>query len=160
MRRSTNDSHRSYTYAFPIVGLDHMGFGSKDPEITRLKTLDPDREGLLVKLAGGEYKEDFGEGPKKTAGAVIEFQCDHDRSGLEGFPEQEAGNKRRKARDENSNTPDSSLKFKSFGKADNDTYVLKLNWRTRYACDKTGDDENEDNDSSSHWGFFTWLIIM
>ncbi|KAF9883180.1 hypothetical protein FE257_003900 [Aspergillus nanangensis] len=172
--------------AFPIAGLDPMGHGSKDPEVTRLKQMDPDREGLLVKLAGGEfYNQDR---KKKEARAMIEFQCDPDRSGLEGLvnDKEEEGtndedgseNERRRVRvreedgedgdgsseDGDGSSPDEgqdrtrSLTFKSFGSADDDSYVLKLDWRTRYACDHYKDDK--DDASSNHWGFFTWVILI
>ncbi|RAL16718.1 autophagy-related protein 27 [Aspergillus homomorphus CBS 101889] len=155
---------------FPIAGLDPLGHGTKDPEITRLKKLDPDREGLLLKLAGGTYEDAAGK--KHTAGAVIEFQCDPDRSGLEGLQaatEAEiatvVAGTNLQTRDDgeppkssNGSSSNSSLRFKSFGPADDDAYVLRLDWTTRYACDKYLEDNK--GDSSSHWGFFTWLIIL
>lgn len=157
--------------AFPIVGLDPMGHGTKDPEITRLKKIDSSDEGLLVKLAGGEYYEDPKTDKKKQkpkdARAVIEFQCDPDRTGLEGVRNETKRNDAQEAslshslstRDDESN----SLQFVRFGKEDDNTYQLKLNWRTRYACDnylrdnKGKKDPTDDDDS---WGFFTWFIIM
>ncbi|BAE56157.1 putative autophagy protein Atg27 [Aspergillus flavus] len=164
------DGSEETSRAFPIVGLEHLGHGSKDPEITRLKKLDPDEEGLLVKLSGGNYVDD--EGKQKDAGAVLEFQCDPERSGLEGLKttdesdgeKKEAERRRAEGGDDKEQPPDEekdrshSLQFKSFGKADDDSYVLKLNWRTKYACDHYL--EEKKGDSSSHWGFFTWLIII
>ncbi len=158
---------------FPIVGLEPMGGGTKDAEITRLKTDDSEMEGLRVKLAGGQYSE--GEKKKKDAGAVIEFICDPALSGLEGLDAEEPKRLiRARAEDEdgdnegdgddeddgpinNGTVPGRSLQFKSFGKADDDTYVLNLNWKTRYACDNYLEERGS---SSSHWGFFTWLIVM
>ncbi|PYH95084.1 hypothetical protein BO71DRAFT_398300 [Aspergillus ellipticus CBS 707.79] len=167
-------STEEFSRVFPIVGLDHMGHGSKDPEITRLKTVDSSRDGLLVKLSGGEYEVN---GKKKDAGAAIEFECDPDRTGLEGLRTSEDSERRR--RDESSGEGegnngtdtdvDRSLQFKSFGPSDDDkddSYVLKLNWRTRYACENGkgggGDTpaDDTDRDGSSHWGFFTWIIIL
>lgn len=177
------DSHKEESTVFPIVGLDHLGHGTKDAEITRLKKLDSEQEGLLVKLAGGEYFDEEQQ-KKKNAGAVIEFQCDPDRSGLEGLQTTEDTEEERRRQwqlsqradetngdnenNDNGTIPEGgrSLQFKSFGPADDDTYVLKLNWRTRYACDNYRDEPGEKNpdggngDGSSHWGFFTWLIIM
>jgi hypothetical protein len=153
-------------FTFPIVGLDPLGHGSKDPEITRLKKLDSDREGLLVKLTGGEYRGDDNKGKKKAAGAVIEFVCDPDRSGLEGLVDEDDMKRSAVAEDEDDSSRDKSLSFKSFGKADDDSYVLKLDWRTRHACDEykggdgKDDDDNREDASGSHWGFFTWMIIM
>ncbi|OOF95464.1 hypothetical protein ASPCADRAFT_207951 [Aspergillus carbonarius ITEM 5010] len=167
------DSHKEESMVFPIVGLDHLGHGSKDPEITRLKKIDSAQEGILVKLSGGEYYDEEQQ-KKKDAGAVIEFQCDPDRSGLEGLQtteDTEAEERRRRRADENNENNnegngtiplgDRSLQFTSFGPADDDSYVLKLNWRTRYACDNYKDEpDQQTGDGSSHWGFFTWLIII
>ncbi|KAF7593284.1 hypothetical protein BBP40_011742 [Aspergillus hancockii] len=134
------DGSEESSRAFPIVGLEHLGHGSKDPEITRLKKLDTSEEGLLVKLSGGNYVDD--EGKKKDAGAVVEFQCDPERTGLEGLKttnddrdEKEKKRRRREEGDKDGKEQpptdrSQSLEFKSFGKADDDSYVLKLNWRT------------------------------
>ncbi|KKK14853.1 hypothetical protein AOCH_001770, partial [Aspergillus ochraceoroseus] len=162
-RHPINGSEET-SHAFPIVGLDHMGGGAKDPEITRLKTLDSEREGLQVKLGGGEYTDE--QQKKKSAGAVIEFQCDPGRSGLEGLDAadisrllriRDEGESDQPSPEDGSN-PDSSLQFKSWGPSDDDSYVLSLSWKTRYACDDYV--KNRDQDSSSHWGVFTWLIII
>ncbi|KAL4940380.1 hypothetical protein BDV06DRAFT_20904 [Aspergillus oleicola] len=169
----TGDDHKS-GFAFPIVDFEHLGGGAKDAEITRLKEDDSEKEGLRVKLSGGEYPVE-GE-KKKDAGAVIEFLCDPDRSGLEGLVKEEEP-KRLRAREDgedgdgenegdgdedktpfnNGTVPDRSLQFKSFGKTDDDTYVLRLDWKTRYACDNYLEDHGS---SSNHWGFFTWLIVI
>lgn len=170
------DGNPTGSRSFPIVGLEHMGGGAKDAEITRLKTDDSELEGLRVKLTGGHYSN--GE-KEKDAGAVIEFICDPALSGLEGLDEEEPKRLiRARAEDgdgdgkgdgdgegdgeddgpiNNGTVPGRSLQFKSFGKADDDTYVLNLNWRTRYACDNYVEERGS---SSSHWGFFTWLIVM
>jgi hypothetical protein len=102
---------------------------------------------------------------------VLEFQCDPERSGLEGLKtakedkdkdEKEKDWRRREEGGDDKEQPPSdrsqSLEFKSFGQADDDSYVLKLNWRTKYACDHY--QEGNKGDSSSRWGFFTWFIIM
>ncbi|KAL4871319.1 hypothetical protein BDV12DRAFT_33898 [Aspergillus spectabilis] len=171
--------NRITEFAFPIVGLDPLGHGAKDPEITRLKEIDSEREGLRVKLSGGEYP--VGDKKNKNAGAIIDFECDPDKSGLEGLAEDlkrllraredsKDGNGDEKDGDGggggdgddkgpfyNGSNPDRSLQFKSFEKGDDDTYVLNLNWKTRYACD---DYLKNREPSSSHWGFFTWLIVI
>jgi autophagy-related protein 27 len=174
---TTRDKKESENYAFPIAGLDPLGHGSKDPEITRLKKLDAERQGLLVKLSGGEYLEDH-EKKTKDAATLIEFQCDPDKSGLEGLEDSEtsdAAATRRRSQleatsddntgddkdgdnhDDGSN-PSRSLQFKSFKLVD-DTYILRLDWKTRYACDDYLKNR-KDSSPSGHWGFFTWLIIM
>jgi len=174
---TARDEKESESYAFPIAGLDPPGHGSKEPEITRLKKLDAERQGLLVKLSGGEYLEDH-EKKKKDTAALIEFQCDPDKSGLEGLEDSEtsdaAANRRRSQleatsddntgddkdgdnHDDGSN-PSRSLQFKSFKLVD-DTYILRLDWKTRYACDDYLKNR-KDSSPSGHWGFFTWLIII
>ncbi|KAL4780502.1 autophagy-related protein 27 [Aspergillus varians] len=181
-RYTQNGGDSETRIAFPIVGFEHLGSGAKDAEINRLKKDDSDKEGLRVKLSGGEYPEE--ENKKKNAGAVIEFVCDPDRSGLEGLVKEEKrllrareevedgdgvdekdegegegdGDDKDKAPFYDGSDPERSLQFNSFGKADDDTYVLSLNWKTRYACDNYLKDRGAS--SSSHWGFFTWLIII
>ncbi|KAI9372415.1 autophagy-related protein 27 [Aspergillus egyptiacus] len=162
-----SDSHHETSFAFPIAGYDHMGHGAKDPEVTRLKDLDPESlGGLRLKLGGGKYPVDDKE---KDTSAVIDFVCDPERSGLEGLGEEVERLLRAREESEDDgededkepfydgSDPDRSLQFKGFNQTDDGSYVLNLNWRTRYACD----DYLEDHGSSSgHWGFFTWLIII
>jgi len=121
---------------------------------------------------------------KKDAAAIIEFQCDPDKSGLEGTDDIEdsemsyaAANQTVRRRWEleatsgddtgddkggdghdDSSDPSRSLQFKSFKLVD-DTYFLRLDWKTRYACDDYLKNRKDDS-STGHWGFFTWLIII
>ncbi|KAL2818351.1 autophagy-related protein 27 [Aspergillus granulosus] len=187
-RKNYDDGERDDGFAFPIVGLEPMGHGAKDPEIKRLKKIDKgDREGLQVKLGGGWYLVgEKGKRKRKDASAVIEFECDPGRSGLEGLVE-EASEQMLRVREEgegegdggdekdgegdgegggddegkvpfdDGSRPERSLQYKSFDKEDDGSYVLRLNWKTRYACDNYAlSHEN----SSGHWGFFTWLILI
>lgn len=49
-----------------------------------------------------------------------------------------------------------ALKFVSYGvEPDGDFEELRLEWRTKYACENTFEDER-----SAGWGFFTWFLIM
>lgn len=128
-----------------------------DPKLTRLKSSDVDAEGVRLELHGGRFPFEK-DGVKQQA--VIELRCDPDRTGLEKATE--SWDKRKKREDEDEDGDDdaeeeNSLRFVSYGVVD-DVGVLRLDWLTKYACeDYEGDD---DSDSSSHWGFFTWLIIM
>ncbi|KAA8651574.1 hypothetical protein EYZ11_010531 [Aspergillus tanneri] len=152
-RDDSGNSHQG----FPIAGLDPVGHGSKEAEITRLKKDDPEREGLRLTMSGGEYR--YQDNKKKKTNAVIEFQCDPDRSGLEGLgtTKEGADKEENKGRRDGDRSP--SLEFKSFDMSEaDDMYVLRLDWKTRYACDNYKGDDN--SDSSGHWGFFTWLIII
>ncbi|KAJ5362001.1 hypothetical protein N7541_002845 [Penicillium brevicompactum] len=162
VNRSPVDGNGDLTFGFPIVGLEPLGEGSKDPEVKRLKEIDAETEGLRVKLAGGSYKGDGNDQKAKKAAAVIEFQCDNERSGLEGLhtlAEAEPKERRRREEETAPKTNSSSLQFKSFALADDDTYVLRLDWRTKYACDNFEGDTDKPSTSNS-WGFFTWLIII
>lgn len=126
-------------------------------------------------MSGEEYsdgKDGNDNKKKKSVGAVIEFKCDPDRSGLEGIrdvadgsteDQQQQQQTRQLVRADENDSADNnseSLQFKSFGLVDDDSYVLKLDWRTRYACDDYLKNRNDEQSSSSRWGFFTWLIIM
>ncbi|KAJ5535438.1 hypothetical protein N7527_001692 [Penicillium freii] len=167
VHRVAKDGNGGSTFGFPIVGLDPVGQGSKNPELKRLKDINPETEGLRVKLEGGSYKGDGNDQKAKKTGAIIDFQCDHERSGLEGLHTLEADletkERRRRAEGEEGGAPagnsSSSLQFKSFGPSDDDTYILRLDWRTKYACDEY-EKEKGDTPGSNSWGFFTWLIII
>lgn len=114
---------------------------------------------MRVEMGGGEYRGDHNDGKAKEASAVIDFQCDPVRSGLEGLSTEEDGDDdeaRRRRREEGENRG-RSLQFKSFDHTEEDTYVLRLDWKTRYACDEY---QRGKLNNSSHWGFFTWLIVM
>lgn len=60
----------------------------------------------------------------------------------------------------------SDIRFISYGPGgdNNNNDVLHLEWLTKYACENINNhndsDNNDENDKSSHWGFFTWVIIM
>jgi hypothetical protein len=154
-----------------------MGGGAKDPQFTRLSEIEgSETEGLRLKISGGSWKGEHNDQKAKDAAAVIDFQCDPDRSGLEGIstkeaqPEDEKSEKRRRAEGEGEgegkdegegdgeNSSDQSLQYKSFSPNEDGVYVLKLEWRTRYACDDY--QRGKEASSNGHWGFFTWMIIM
>lgn len=160
VHESPKDGNGGISFGFPIVGFDHVGGGTKDPKITRLSKINEELEGIRVEMGGGEYRGDHNDGKAKEASAVIDFQCDPDRSGLEGLStkEEEPDAKAKRRRDEGEEpTRGRSLQFKSFDHTDDDKYVLKLDWRTRYACDEY---QRGKANNSNHWGFFTWMIIM
>jgi len=101
---------------------------------------------------------------KKDQRAIIEFQCDEDRSGNE---ETEEKKRRRdgeedKSKGDNEKKSTSSLMFVSYGELDDKTDVLRLNWRTKYACEDHADrdEDGEGGSQKAGWGFFTWFILM
>ena len=58
-----------------------------------------------------------------------------------------------------------SLKFIHYGPTSGDAQedTLQLQWRTNHACEGVRGDNDKGGGSkskSSHWGFFTWFIIM
>ena len=124
--------------------------------MTRLHELDPDQEGLLIKMSGGEYTTEVEPGVEKkvAVGAAIDFQCDPDKNGLEGLDTETEG-----VYIEGNQTTQ-SLQFKSFGTVDDGSYLLKLDWKTRYACDNYLKDRKEGQSGSSGWSFITWIIIL
>lgn len=170
--------------ALPIAGYENsLGGGSKDVEINLLKSIDPETEGVRIKISGGTITE--AEFKKKyPASAIIDFQCDPDRTGLEGLKndddlDQATESKLRRDDDNHDDKPKdgdneeddkpepkkSSLTFQSFGLVDDkEGFVLRLDWKTKYACEdykreNPGSGGGSGN-GSGHWGFFTWLIIM
>ena len=80
---------------------------------------------------------------KEKQKAVVEFICDKDKTGLEG-----------QERDGKVIDGEKSLKYLSY-----EGDVLKLEWRTKQACEQQAGGGGG-GDGGSHWGFFTWFIIM
>lgn len=144
--------------------------GALEPNITRLKTSDKEGEGLEVELHGGRYND-------RKQKAVITFLCDADKTGNEGFEVKDSQFSRREDDDDDDDNEDDGkerfrqdsnnalqfLSYQSEGEGKERMDVLRLDWKTKYACESsTGD--NNDNDSrdpsNSGWGFFTWFILM
>ncbi|KUL81398.1 hypothetical protein ZTR_10985, partial [Talaromyces verruculosus] len=166
--------------SLPIAGYENaLGGGSKDVEINLLKSIDPDTEGVRVKISGGTIPEP--ELKKKyPASAIIDFQCDPNRTGLEGLKndddlDQATDSKLRRREDsdegkdgdkEGEDKPapkTSSLTFQSFSLVDDkEGFVLRLDWKTKYACEdyKRENPGSGGGNGGGHWGFFTWLIII
>jgi autophagy-related protein 27 len=135
---------------------------------------DEGKEGLRMELNGGFRKDQ--EGNKRKQKAIIEFICDPNKTGLENLwdpedkydddDEEEAKKRDDKEEDEKKNTnknydPEaSSLKYISYKEdaTDSNIDVLRLEWLTKHACED--EKEKEDAEKSSHWGFFTWFILM
>jgi hypothetical protein len=101
--------------------------------------------------------------------AIIEFLCDRNVTGNEGF--EDAKEKRLVSRaegedgDEDITLPDldkgKSIEFVSFKtEGEDQTKVLRLKWRTKYACEGAEAAPPPPHKKSSSWGFFTWSLIM
>ena len=93
---------------------------------------------------------------------MIQLQCDKERTGNE--------ERRRKAKradddktgdDQEEKPSNSSLSFVSYGQVEGKEKleVLRLDWRTKYACEDYADSD-EASEKRSGWGFFTWFILM
>ena len=127
--------------------------------------------GIRLELHGGTYN-------KKTQMAVIDMQCDPERTGNEKSPVTEGkdgedgklrsseGDAKDDPQDNGDEEDNNSLRFVSYKEEDEKKgiQVLRLDWRTKYACqsyEEDDDDEGSGKDSNvRHWGFFTWFIIM
>jgi len=116
-----------------------------NPKYTRLKSQDADSEGVQIELHGGKYAD-------KIQQAVIKLECDRDRTGNERTRKREEG-------DDGEEPPTASLTYVSYGDVEGKEklQVLRLNWKTKYACEDIADEAGE---KKSGWGFFTWFILM
>jgi hypothetical protein len=164
--RITDDSGSdTLSPAFPIAGeLKLQGGGDMNAKWERLTDsnshADADKDGLRVELNGGFR----GQGKeKRKQKAIVEFICDKWRKGDENLwdPEDkyDDGKSKREETDPADDDPNSpSLTFLSYTPDKGDADVLRLEWRTKYACESSKEEEDEKN--AQHWGFFTWFIIM
>jgi hypothetical protein len=130
--------------------------------VTRLSTTPrSEQEGLRVELSGGRDPLDKKTGVKQKA--VIDFLCNKDVDGTE--TETPEGSDKKEERSISRRADDvkkQPLVFKSYGtekdpKSDEEWGVLRLDWNTKHACE---DSINEDKSDGTHWGFFTWFIIV
>ena len=150
---------------------------------------DVSREGVRVELHGGKYPETRAGRDQK---AIIEFVCDKKVTGNEGFEDKDAaaeaqasavtiyeGMPKRAEKDDDPKPDDDddddpelpdmdkdhSLQFVSYraeGSDSDSTDVLRLTWRTKYACEGERDNPSDEPSKSKKagWGWFTWTIIV
>lgn len=160
---------------------------SLNPHWSRLRdsasSADSDKEGIRLEVGGGKYPFDAATGtPQK---AYLEFLCDPARSGHEGDDDGDHDEKRRRRSDDepdtdkdsdkdkdkdddngdkhkhkhNDHDAGSSLRFISYrNEDDGQAGVLRLQWRTKYACE--GQASHQPESAKGSWGLFTWFIIM
>lgn len=168
--------------------LENVGGSQFDFDVTRLKASDShsdaQKEGLRLILKGGKHPLDGIPSERREQRAIIEFLCDKNKNGDEGEWETDDKYEKMDARrrtDEhdgkgndgdngNSNSTiehqlrkkDAALLWESY-ENEKDIGVLRLTWRTKFACEtKDGSKPTapDDGSSSSHWGFFTWFVII
>ncbi|KAF2828206.1 hypothetical protein CC86DRAFT_465942 [Ophiobolus disseminans] len=142
---------------------------------------DGGREGVRATLNGGRFPfDDQKKGINQRA--IIEFVCDKERDGLEG-DEKEGGDleddkdsDKEKEKDGDDKKEgklrrredggkgkcednDHSLRFCGYQREDegkdHEVGTLRLEWRTKYACE-----DAPPVDGGSHWGFFGWFFII
>ena len=155
---------------------------------------DTDKEGVRIELNGGRYPfKDSRKGQKQKV--FVEMLCDRNRTGLEGVSGDgrvplDDGRRKLSARkysedddndegedpgnddggnsDEGDENEDPSLQYVSYkvqGEDKDAVGVLRLEWRTKWACEGMADQDDDDTDDgeedkNKHWGFFTWFIIV
>ncbi|EXJ95088.1 hypothetical protein A1O1_00206 [Capronia coronata CBS 617.96] len=143
--------HVQVENVIPVAGnFDSTTGKSLAPRVSRLKSQDSDSDGLQIELNGGYYN-------KRKQRAVVELQCDKDRTGDE--------EKRKVKRDDDEDGDEeqeplsSSLSFVSYGPVGGKEQieVLRLDWKTKYACEDYAD---SDGAKKTGWGFFTWFILV
>lgn len=176
---SDDESQSFVRKVIPIAGdlVDHGGHEFEfEAALLKASKENPDREGLRLTLKGGAYPLD---GPnKRNQKAVIDFLCDPELEGTEG--EWATEGQREDGKEQRSLATDASLfgrdqivgldegeeqlmkegaalKFISYGreKGEDTDDALRLEWRTKYACESSNGEEK-----SGSWGFFTWLVIV
>jgi hypothetical protein len=99
--------------------------------------------------------------------AIIEFLCDKTRDGTDTEKddrdvedEDNQDSLFRREEDDDKKEKQKSLNFISYKTEkpkDEEWGILRLEWRTKYACESAVDEPLRDGSS---WGFFTWFIIM
>ncbi len=167
------DAGEVLSRVIPIAGEYTASHGrALDPKYTRLKndaSNSDDKEGIRIELNGGKYPESKTGTPQK---AIIEFLCDRGLTGNEGFKDQSVLSDplryeamKRRDDDDDEDTPDlpdpdkgKSLQFISY-KLEGETEVLRLRWKTKFACEGAAD-KQPSGDGSGGWGFFTWFLII
>jgi len=166
---SGNETHWEVVKTVPVVGeYTASGGPNLESKPTRLKDSDSNAEsrteGVRVEFSGSRYPLKGKKGTEQKA--FIEFLCDPEKTGNEGFEEAEKSGddevqKREEGDEELPNPLDEgkSLKFLSYKeekvKGSMNAQVLRLEWRTKYACENA-----RDLPTKGGWGFFTWFIIV
>ncbi|KIY02461.1 uncharacterized protein Z520_02600 [Fonsecaea multimorphosa CBS 102226] len=158
--------HVQVENVIPIAGNFESSTGAGlDPKVTRLKAQDANSDGLQIELNGGNYNH-------MKQKAVVQLTCDKDRTGNEEKRKRSRKQKKRdddgedsdkdkdKNKDEVEQPSTSSLEFVSYGQVEgkDKVEVLRLNWRTKYACEDYAD--SDEATRKSGWGFFTWFILI
>lgn len=133
---------------------------------------DPDRTGL----EGEEFENEKSEGGRQARKGLVserrgagdtdqdEKKDDDDEEKDDDDEGDDDGDGNDDDDDDDDERPDDgkSLRFISYkDEGDDDVGVLRLEWRTKYACEGEEAHQPEgDKKKKASWGFFTWFIIM
>lgn len=165
-QRIKEDGEEDFIEAVPIAGeLKAQGGGHMNAKFARLKTSsshsDSEKEGVRIEMNGGFRT--FESGRKRDQKAIVEFVCDKTRTGLENLydPKEKYDEEKVKREEDDKEEDDpksSSLKFLRYDEGEGEADVLRMEWRTQYACEDSK--EEQDAEKGNHWGFFTWFILI
>ncbi|QUC21876.1 uncharacterized protein UV8b_06117 [Ustilaginoidea virens] len=187
-----DDVDRVETVTAIAGALENVGGSPFKYEATRLNgsdsNSDAQKNGLRLVLKGGKHPLDGPVKERREQKAIVELLCG-DNEGTEGeWDGSEDKYSKRGRRDDGKHEggsdddgkdksfpehqlkkKDAALIWESYG-PEKDGDVLRLTWRTKYACEKKRDGEDggdgggdgggHGGDASAHWGFFTWLVIV
>ena len=133
-----------------------------DAKFERLKTSSSEKEGVRVEMSGGFRRLESGK--KRNQKAIVEFVCHNTRDGLENpydpneKYEEEKVKREEDDKEEDDDPKSPSLQFVSYDQEEGDADILRMKWRTKYACEDSK--KKQDAEKGNHWGFFTWFILM
>jgi autophagy-related protein 27 len=94
--------------------------------------------------------------------AVVQFQCDTTRTGNDESDKKERRDEEEEDDDGDDDQSGKDLQYVSYKDEETDdgiAKVLRLNWKTKYACQDYVDG-GSGGDPGASWGFFTWFILM
>ncbi|KAI5803934.1 autophagy-related protein 27 [Geopyxis carbonaria] len=182
--KETEEKGKGCQHGTQVCGIVREIFEGKDPIIsdvipvakqpvqiktTRLKDSDsPEdrgKDGLRVKLSGSKYAH------KIPQQAIIDFECDMNRTGLEKQKEQKEKKVKREEKEEGGegegeddnddkevDIPEedkASLQFIAYDQPGSGVHTLRLKWLTKWACEevvrdpKKGEDGNKGGDGDN-----------
>lgn len=152
---SSNDDSAKDGLSLEITGGFNKVDGKKKPQKAIVEFLcDRKRDGLENLLD----PEDKYESPKaKTKREEDGDKKDDDKKDDE---KKDDGKKDDDKKDEGSedDAESASLQFVRYDQGNTEYDVLRLQWRTKYACEDQTD--VDDGETTAGWGFFTWFILI
>ncbi|KAI0885071.1 autophagy-related protein 27 [Annulohypoxylon maeteangense] len=163
-RLSTSDSNSdSKKEGLRLVmkgGFDKTDSGQKREQRAIIEFLcDSARNGTEGEYDPADDKYELGDDPLMARTNPLLFRADGDK----GDGDDNGGDKTPKEVQLGIDG-DPSLIFESYEPMaeDSNIDILRLTWKSKYACEKRSDDGPGDSGEKPdpHWGFFTWLVIL